>query len=370
LPGKALDQKQCMRGKEGPLSSVKVPVQAEIIYNPASGQVVVRHELREVAALLNHRGWQVVLRETSGKGEATQLARQAVERGAAVVIAAGGDGTVNEVANGLVNTGAALGVLPVGTSNSWALQMGIPALKPMHPGTPVAKLIAGLQDRLDHPLPGNYYRNILLSAARVLVEGRVVAVDVGEVAGRYFLMWAGIGIDAAVIESVTLREKKALGSWAFVFKAIGSGMRYTDTGVTLSLDGDVVTLNSPLIVISNIQLYGGFMAIGARAYVNDGKLDLCVFKGQGFFTFVSQALEVLSHRHLQDAKVEYYQCSQISIESIWPMPVHLDGDLYTRTPVSVRTLPSALKAIIPEVLPAGLLLEQPARSVEMRAGEC
>jgi len=341
------------------LSSVELPVKAEIIYNPFSGQVAVRHELREVAAFLNRQGWDVSVKETSGALEATHLARRAVERGAGVVIAAGGDGTVNEVANGLVGTGAALGVLPVGTSNSWAIQMGIPALKPMHPGTTVVKLITSLEDRLDYPLPGNYYRSVLLGAARVLLEGRVVAVDVGEAAGRYFLMWAGIGIDAAIIESVTLREKKALGSWAFVFKAIGSGLHYSETGVTLGLDGSVIKLGTSLIVVSNIQLYGGVMAIGARAYVNDGKLDVCVFKGQGFFTFVSQALEVLSHRHLQDAKMEYYQCSEITVESTRPLPVHLDGDLFTRTPVSIRTLPSALKVVVPEVLPAGLLADKP-----------
>lgn len=330
-------------------------MRAEIIYNPFSGQVAVRHEIGEVAAFLNQRGWDVSVKETSQALEATHLARRAAERGAGVVIAAGGDGTVNEVANGLLGTGAALGVLPVGTSNSWAIQMGIPALKPMHPGSAVAKFITGLEGRLDHPLPGNHYRSLLLDAARVLLEGRVVAVDVGEAAGRYFLMWAGIGIDAAIIESVTLREKKALGSWAFVLKAIGSGMHYNEAVVSLGLDGNVIKVTTPLIVVSNIQLYGGVMAIGARAYVNDGKLDVCVFKGQGFFTFVSQALEVLSRRHLQDAKVEYYQCSEITVESTCPLPVHLDGDLFTRTPVSIRTLPSALKVIVPERLPAGIL---------------
>jgi len=110
-------------------------MQAELIYNPSSGQVVVRHELDNVVAFLNRYGWSVTLRETSKPLEATELARYAANRDAKVVIAAGGDGTVNEVANGLVNTVVALGVLPVGTTNSWALQMGIPALNPMLPGT-------------------------------------------------------------------------------------------------------------------------------------------------------------------------------------------------------------------------------------------
>jgi diacylglycerol kinase family enzyme len=197
-------------------------MRAELIYNPYSGQVIVRHELSDVVALLSRCGWSVTLRETRKPSEATELAHNAVNRGAKVVIAAGGDGTINEVANGLVNTEVALGVLPVGTTNSWALQMGIPALNPMLPGTRVFKLIADLEERIERPLPANYYRKVLLDAAQVLVEGHTVAVDVGEISGRYFLMWAGIGLDAAITKSISSKEKKALGSWAYVLSAMES----------------------------------------------------------------------------------------------------------------------------------------------------
>jgi diacylglycerol kinase (ATP) len=329
-------------------------MQAELIYNPRGGQVVVRHELDDVVTLLSRCGWSVALRETSKPLEATELARHAAHRGAKVVIAAGGDGTVNEVANGLLNTDVALGVLPMGTTNSWALQMGIPALNPMLPGTKVVKLIADLEERIARPLPVNYYRKVLLDAARVLVEGRTVAVDVGELSGRHFLMWAGIGLDAAVTESISLKEKRALGSWAYVFTAIEAGYRYSSTDVSLTLDGEVVKTSTPLIVVSNIQLYGGVMSIGAKACVNDGKLDVCVFKGDGFFTFVQHALNVLSHRHLRDPKIEYYQCSEIVIESACSLPVHLDGEPFTKTPVAIHTVPSSLKVIVPKIVPGNL----------------
>jgi diacylglycerol kinase family enzyme len=120
--------------------------------------------------------------------EATELARHAVQRGAKVVIAAGGDGTVNEVVNGLLGSDTALGVIPVGTTNVWALQMGIPVLNPMLQNAKAAKVVADLEERIARPLPANYYRRVLLNAAKVLVEGRTVAVDVGEVSGRYFLL--------------------------------------------------------------------------------------------------------------------------------------------------------------------------------------
>ena len=329
-------------------------MQAELIYNPSGGQVVVRHELHNAVAFLNRYGWSVTLQETSKPLEATDLTRHAVNRGAKVVIAAGGDGTVNEVANGLVNTDVALGVLPVGTANSWALQMGIPALNPVLPGTQAAKLIASLEERIARPLPANYYRKVLLDAARVLVEGHTVVVDVGELSGRYFLISAGIGLEAAIVESISLEEKRALGSWAYVLTAIGSAYRYTSTDVCLNLDGKVIKISTPLIVVSNIQLYGGMVAIGAKACVNDAKLDVCIFKGDGFFTFVQHAMKVLSHRHLQDPKVEYYQCRKVVVESVRSLPVHVDGEPFTRTPVTIRTIPSSLKVIVPEIVPGNL----------------
>lgn len=326
-------------------------MQAELIYNPYSGQVIVRHELEDVVVFLRRRGWSVTVRETRKPSEATELARNAVDSGAKVVIAAGGDGTVNEVANGLLNTDVALGVLPVGTTNSWALQMGIPALNPMLLGTKVFKLITDLEERIEHPLPANYYRKVLMAAGQVLAEGHTVTVDVGEISGRNFLMWAGIGLDAAITESISSKEKRALGSWAYVLTAIEFSYRHASTDVRLMLDGKVIKISTPLVVVSNIQLYGGVMAIGAKAYVNDAKLDVCVFKGDGFFTFVQHAMNVLSHRHLKDPKVEYYQCSEIVVESARPLPVHIDGDPFTRTPVVIRTVPSSLKVIVPKIVP-------------------
>jgi len=334
-------------------------MQAELIYNPSGGQVVVRHELDNVVAFLNRCGWSVTLRETSKPLEATELARHAVNRGTKVVIAAGGDGTINEVANGLVNTDVELGVLPVGTTNTWALQMGIPTLNPMLPGIQAVKLIAALEERIARPLPASYYRKVLLDAARVLVEGQTVAVDMGELSGRHFLMWVGIGFDAAIAQSVLLKEKRALGSWAYVFPTIESIYKYSGTDVCLNLDGKVIEVSTPLIVVSNIQLYGGMMAMGAKACVNDARLDVCIFKGGGFFTFVQQAAKVLAHKHLQDPNVDYYQCRDIVIESARSLPVHIDGEPLAKTPVSIHTVPSSLKVIVPKTAPANLFSSLP-----------
>jgi len=332
-------------------------VQAELIYNPFSGQGVVRHELEDVITFLTDHGWSVDKWEVTRPMEATKRARDAVKRGAMVVIAAGGDGTINEVANGLVGTDTALGVLPTGTTNTWALQMGIPALNPVLPGTRTVKFISNLGDRIARPIPANYYRRVLHRAAQVLIEGHAIAVDVGKIADRYFLMWAGIGADAAVVESMSSKRKKVLGYWAYVVPVIGTLRRYSSTNILLTLDEQTVKTSASLILVSNIQLYGGGFPVGIKARVNDAKLDVCIFHGQGVFTFMRHALKVLLHRHPLDSKIEYYQCSQIEITSDDDLPVHTDGELFTRTPVTIQTLPKALKTIVPQNAPKNLFSE-------------
>jgi len=331
-------------------------MQAELIYNPCGGHVAVRSELKEAVSFLIGCGWNVSWQETSEPKEATKLARQAVKRGAKVVVAVGGDGTVNEVANGLFGSDAALGVLPAGTTNVWAMQMGIPTLNPILQSAKMANLVADIEERIARPLPVNHHRRVLLDAAKVLVEGHTVAVDAGMVLGRYFLSWAGIGMDAAIVESISQKDKKALGSWAFLLPALRTARRYSSTDICLNLDGKVTKACTRLIVVSNIQLYGGLFAIGAKARVNDCKLDVCVFKGDGFFTFVQHALKVLSHQHLKDPNIDYYQGSEIIIEADRVLPVHLDGEPFAKTPITIHTVPSALKVIIPKKPPVNLFI--------------
>ena len=329
-------------------------MRAALIYNPVAGQIVIRRILKDIITLLNRSGWSVTLRETTKPGEATELARDAANRGAQVVIAAGGDGTVSEIANGLIGTEAALGVLPIGTTNTWAIQMGIPTLNPMLPTKNIARLLSDLEESVTHPLPANFYRNVLLNATKVLLEKRTVRVDLGKLSDRYFLMWAGIGLDALITESVSLREKQAFGAWSYVPRAIKTISRYPSAEVHLLLDGKEIVTSTTLIVVSNIQLYAGIIPMGIKARVNDAKLDVCVFKGEGFFTFVQHALAVASHRQLKDPQIDYYQCNKLSIESARDLPIHLDGEPFTKTPVTIETIPSALEVIVPAKNPGCL----------------
>jgi diacylglycerol kinase family enzyme len=334
---------------------------AELIYNAHAGRSVVRRALGFVIEYLERNGWTLSVHEPRAPLEATELARQAAMNGADVIIAVGGDGTVNEVASGLVHTDAALGVIPVGTTNVWALQTRIPALSPIGPSSGLARLMADLEERMEHPLPLSYYRSVLLDAARVLVTGKTCTVDVGQANDRFFLLWAGIGLDAAVTVNVKPEDKKAFGPLAFVGTALDMIRDYKSTNVKITLDGQVKQVDTSLIIVSNIQLYGGILPLGARACINDGKLDVCVFKGEGLLNFVQHILKVASRQHLYDPEVEYAQVKEIIVESAQPLPVHVDDEPFTETPVTIRVLPKALRVIVPQDVPSELFVNQSPR---------
>jgi diacylglycerol kinase (ATP) len=329
-------------------------MQAELIYNATAGRVIVRRELEAVVQYLRRYGWTLSVSETRRPREATELARKAVTNGADVVIAAGGDGTVNEVASGLVNTDATLGVLPVGTTNVWAIQMRIPTPSPVGPTPVLARWMSDLEERVDYALPLSHYRAVLLDAARILLEGQTVVVDMGRVNERYFLLWAGVGLDAEVTVQVPPENKKAFGPLAFVGTALDVLREYKSAEVKLILDGQTRQVRTSLIIVSNIQLYGGVFPLGARACVNDGKLDVCVFKGEGLLNFVQHVFKVASRQHLQDPEIEYTQGQEIVVESSRPLPVHVDDEPFTETPVTIRVAPAALRAIVPHNAPPAL----------------
>ena len=332
-------------------------IRAKLIHNVHAGHVFVRRDMEQVIEYLEQNGWSISFQETSAPLEATTLAREAAQDGADVVIAAGGDGTVNEVLAGLVNTDTVLAVLPVGTTNVWALQMRIPAVTSVIVPSPwLTKTLADLEERMENVVPLSFYRSILLDAARILVEGEVRAVDVGQANDRYFLMWAGVGLDAEVTQNVPVEDKKALGVWAYVGAALDTIREYQSTEAVITLDGKPRHVETPLIVASNIQLYGGVLPLGARACVDDGKLDVCIFKGDGLFTFVHHVLRIVSRQHLQDPEIEYYQAEQIRVESAEPLPVHVDDEPFTQTPVTISVLPKALRVLVPRSAPGYLFV--------------
>lgn len=331
-----------------------------IIYNPASGQLDVRPGLERVEDLLRQRGFTVSIAETTTPGEATSLARR-MARQAEIVVAAGGDGTVSEVANGLAGTETAMGVLPTGTTNVWAMQVGIPVLPPMGP----RKMAARLLSEWDQPeMSQRLYIDTLLDAARIIVEGEHRPVDLGKINDRHFLLWAGAGFDAEVTEHVDTRQKRRLGAWAYLITGFVVAREYAGRKVTLIADDIELRERIILAVISNARLYGGIVEVAPRAYLDDGLLDVVIFRGEGFPSTLRHVLHIFARRHLHDPEVIYLQVRSLTIRSPRPMPFHADDEPFTSSEAHIQVVPHALQVIVPPKRADRLFLSvQEARSI-------
>jgi diacylglycerol kinase (ATP) len=306
-------------------------MKARLIYNPTAGPRDVRHALKRVRSFLRHHGWSVELQLTEKPGDALTLACAAAQAGCDVAIAAGGDGTVNEAVNGLVGTQTALGVLPVGTGNMWAKQLGVPTYT------------------LTNPLR-------LHEAAAGLTEGTIRSVDVGQVNNRYFLCWAGIGLDAQVTTEMEPRQRhtKRLGALPYAIAAILVARDFQGVRTRVSLDGSIVRGRTLLILVSNIKQYVGVLNVAREARMDDGLLDVFVFKGLGFTYAVRHLLKVVSQRYLQDPQVIHRQVRRIEVRTEWAIPVQVDGDPIGTTPVTLKVAPLALRVLVPSSAPPGL----------------
>jgi YegS/Rv2252/BmrU family lipid kinase len=290
---------------------------ATVVFNPNAGRGISNEAVHRVTAILEDAGWAVDTAMTCAPGDATRLARAAVEAGAGAVLAAGGDGTVNEVVQALAGTQTALGYLPFGTVNVWARELGIPLLAE--------------------------------DAARALLEGRIETVDLGRANERYFLLMAGLGFDAEVVRRAEALEryKARTGILPYVAASMSAAVLYRGFDVELRYEDVIQRVEALMLVVGNTRLYGGRYYFTPRAVANDGWLDVCIVKGKGPLRLARQSLPLLVSGSVAYSDVEAIRVRDLIIRSDTPIPYQLDGELTGATPLHIRVAPHALRVIVP-----------------------
>jgi diacylglycerol kinase (ATP) len=304
-----------------------------IVFNPAAGQMRLRRQIDEAVQYLAEQGWKVDLRVTEKRGDATRFAREAVAQSYDMVVSAGGDGTNNEVINGdLVGSNVTFGLLPVGTTNVFALELGIPVTNPL-------------------------YVRPVLEAAKVLVEGRVRHIDAGKAGARYFLLMGGVGWDAEVGAHVQPEQKRWFGPLAYIPAGFAAAKSFVGRRVTVKMDGETIRDRAVMITVNNTRLYAGVIQMAPKACLDDGLLDVCIFRGKNVTAaFLYYAWGVLIRRHIYDPRVRFHQARHIVIQAAQSIPVHVDDEPIGQTPVEFTVAQRALRVILPQTIPADLLM--------------
>jgi len=292
-----------------------------IIFNPAAKGEKARRFVAQVRDLAG----EAVLKPTRTPGEGRALARQAVLEGQEIIVAAGGDGTINEVVNGLADAPdgfarARLGVVPLGTANVFARELDLPFRLP----DAWAVIREGKEARLDL-VQADFEQN-------------------GKPRRHYMVQLGGAGLDARAIELLKAGQKRALGSLAYVIAGL-KALREAKAGIVAE-DGHR-RVQGQLTMLGNGRLYGGSFTLFPHADLKDGKLDVTVFPQADIRTLIRFWLDYLGGRHEGIGGSVQFQCAELTLRACSPSPVpfELDGDNVGYLPARFSVRPRRLRVV-------------------------
>jgi YegS/Rv2252/BmrU family lipid kinase len=301
-------------------------VDALLIYNPAAGRIPVHYFIGGVIRTLNDAGWRVEVAESVNGRHTTQLARMAAQENFRAVFAVGGDGTAGQAASGLIGSKTALGVLPAGTANVWARELGIHAFTLSH-------------------------ARALRQNTRMLAEVEPCAVDVGLCNGMPFLMWAGVGLDAMTVKKLEPRERfeKYLNVPEYFATTVWNMTIWHGMNLRVRADDKEVEGHYLLAVVSNIRYYvGGVAQISPSAYINDGQMDLWLLSGSTLADAFRHYFDMRAGRHITSEMARCIPFRKAYIESDVAFPIQLDGEpMLGATEVGIEVLPRSLQVLMP-----------------------
>ncbi len=251
---------------------------------------------------------------TSRTGEAEALARNAAAEGFQTIVAAGGDGTIHEVVNGLAGTDAALGLLPLGTMNVFALELGLPS-------------------------------NDLGRCWRIIQDQHSRLIDLPSANGQYFVQLAGVGLDAQAVKETGRTLKRNFGPLSYLVSAAQIAARKPPRLIIES--DDAVAKEASFVLVGNGRLYGGPFPFFKHAMIDDGLFDVILFKQLGYLEIIKYLQNVIFTSAITLPEVEYFQTRRLRVSSEEKVPVELDGELVGQCPVQFDIHTRRLRVLVP-----------------------
>nr|WP_312029602.1 diacylglycerol kinase [Paenibacillus sedimenti] len=291
---------------------------ARLIYNPTSGREEMKKRLPEILQRLERGGFETSAHATIGEGDATLAAAIAVERGFDLIIAAGGDGTLCEVVNGMAEkeNRPPLGILPLGTTNDFARALNIPK---------------------------NWEQ-----AVDLIIQQYTRYIDVGKINNRYFINIAGGGSMTELTYEVPSKLKTMIGQLAYYMKGLEKLPRLRPIELFVKAGEAEFHEEVMLFLVGNSNSVGGFEKLAPDANLNDGLFDVLILKKCNLAEFIRVVTLALRGEHLNDPNVIYFQTDHIEINSPDYVQLNLDGEFGGTLPCVMTNLQSHLQIIVDE----------------------
>jgi diacylglycerol kinase (ATP) len=288
----------------------------DVIYNPVAGPKR-GSRIDRVRDFLSSRGAAFRLRETGGPGDAVLMAREAAHAGAETVVAVGGDGTLNEVANGLAGSPTRMAAVPLGTGNVFAKEFSLP------------KTVEG--------------------CLALLEGGKTVSVPLAKANDRYFVLLASAGFDAEVVERMTYRQKNVLGISAYVLVGLRHILRPQPTLWVEFPDRERIEAQS--VIVARGRMYGGNVTIAPAADIAGNTFHVILLLRMGRWAIARFALDILRGRHVASPRVTVREAPSLVVRCRIPSAAQVDGDYLGPLPVRFAVTDVPLRIAVPKDFP-------------------
>src|SRR5690625_1545471 len=282
---------------------------ARIIYNPTSGRELFRKEPPKVLERFEIAGYETSAHGTTGEGDATEAAKTAVERAYDLVIVAGGDGTINEVVQGIAgaNFRPKVGIIPAGTTNDFARALSIP-------------------------------RDIQKAVDIILLENNAKALGIGKVNDHFFINIAGGGDLTELTYDVPIKMKSAIGQLAYYIKGIEMLPSLKPVSTKIEYDDQVFEGDIMFFLVANTNSVGGFEKLAPDALIDVGYFDLIILKKTNLGEFLRIATAGIRGTHIEDENIIYTQAKRIKITPKEKMLLNVDGEYGGELPGEIVNL--------------------------------
>lgn len=287
-----------------------------LIVNPAAKKASER-KIQQAAMLLRSAGHEVEVYFTEKGGDAEGFAREASLSGADLIVAAGGDGTINEVINGLAYTGTKMAILPMGTTNVLAKELGIP------------ENIEGAVKR------------ILNGSAHTVSFGKITFTHHASRITRYFCLMAGIGFDADAVYGISERLKRYSGKWAYIASGLRMLSMYSPERLTFGVNG--IAYAGYSAIIGKASRYGGDFKATPDASITEPELYACIMHGKRRVDVLRYVYGIVTGRHLRFKDITYLKTSSVQVDGT--AHAQVDGDYLGTTPATISVARDALKVV-------------------------
>lgn len=301
--------------KSAVLEEIFRPKRIVFIVNPKAGTNIQKNIRESVDLHLNHRKYEYGIWHTEHPGHAAELAKKAVTEGYDIVVAVGGDGSINEVASALINTSATLGIVPAGSGNGLAMHLG--------------------------------YGRQLDAAVKKINAAETRTMDCGLLNGRPFVNLAGVGYDGKV--SLMMKKSHWRGFIPYFFKSLEAGLTHSSRECRIEADGRVIEGKYFAITVANGPMWGYNFKVAADARIDDGLLEVVLLKDAPRWQYFAAVPSTLNGTFYDAAFVEHFSARRVCIQSEGENYVHVDGEGDTLSGDLVfEVIPAALKILVPK----------------------